>query len=911
MGRIYPTLYSTNLNNFAIYSLLKDYIMCIKKLLTAMALLLPLAAMAQHWTAPTSTAYPDETPVWVQLYINGEVATNTTVVELAAFIDNECRAYVTTPTPAGGGYWYQIRVRGTKNTAGDYNKDIVFRAFYDGVEYEFNTKVPFTGETYEPTPLVLNLDAVTGISLPATIEVQDYLANFPDTLVDLNKNILFEYAPQAGTYTPLNESKVVSEFSYVWNSKEPLVTVHEDSLIISQEFAQSSSNFTLTVDWFKDGMAAGPSGSAQTEVQVTILQVPVTNVSCDITDTIVYAFEDFTTSLDQHIKIEPTDASIKSYQLTGAGEALVGGQFQAGGLYTITIDPDDPAFTGTKPQVNVSVYVRPSNIAAKKADIDVNYGDNVFEAIAANQTLTWPTASDPGTYGKSAVGYTYGAEGYVDSEGKACKLGSVVVTVTLVDGITTLPTFVGQASYNVTVHINSQLTVTAEPTTDLYYVKNGTEVSTTSPAKVYVLNPGNEPFNPDDLKITFQSRYSTTASEFPYAVQSSLVTEGNDPIKGDIYSFRIQPLYVGSPTFNVTYQGLNLTNGSITIDKQETFSAGWTWLSLATDGGSVSKLFTKEDLVEIRSQEELLWNDPTYGYIGALTDLSGDFGMYKVKTNKATSIYWNGNAIMASLPSETYNKAIVQGYNWVNYPYEFSLELSRIPEIFGADDNPADGDRIITQTGFIVYSTADNGWTGDTSFELNEGEGFMYYRNSTEGITMKFPAALIPTASNPTSGVKRFVPQNAADDVLRYDVHAFADNMSMIAEVKGLENPEEYTLGAFVNDECRGRGRVAVNGKMFVSAVGKSGEYMSFKLVNNNTGKVLPVDGVVSFSQIQGSLHAPVKLTMPIATGINQTGESLQPTESYDLSGRQIQGSQRGISIQRMSDGSVRKVVKK
>ena len=896
--------------------------MSMKKLLTALALLLPLSAMAQHWDAKTTHDLPNSTPVYVQLNINGQAATANTVVELAAFIDDDCRAYSRAPqqvmAPTGGvaGEWYVLRVVG--DLSSESSKQIVFRAFYENIEYEFTTTVPFNGETYTPAPLELNLDVVTGVSLPTTITINQPASAFPYS-EDLTQYITLTYnQPTGAPYTPLGQSTILSPISYQWNVGNYVdqLTFDGNNLTVGPA-VEANYGVSLTVNIGDPQSPALASFPARTTIQVTIPAIPVRSITCDLTSTDFYAFEDFAQFMSQHVTVLPEEASNRGYHFVCPENPYLvsNGMFDYVGPYTVQIVPDDATYQGTPATVNVTVYVRPSNISTNADNniINAHYGQNIYEAIADAQELRWPiqwNSVEDYLYAKDEVTYTFGEEGYVDAAGVAIKTGSVRVTVTLKAGITPVPTFVGQESYTVTVNITSQLNITAQLTNDLSYVKNGTQVSTTSPATVYVNNPGNEPFDPADLMITFDNRYETNGGAvFPYAIQKSIVKDGKDTQNRDIYSFRILPCFVGTSSFSVTYQGNQLVSGRITISKQETFSTGWTWVSLSTMGGNVADLIDQSKLVEIRSQEELLWNDQTYGYVGTISSLSPYAAMYKVKTKSAMTVNWGSEAL-----SKPGVKEITRGYNWMNYPYEFDLTADRIPEFLGADLTPNDGDRIITQNGFAVYNATTQSWTADETFKLQEGGGLLYFCNITndpEPQYISFDPNLQPTVSNATGGVKRFAPRTVADDILDYDVHAFADNMSMVAEIQGLENPEDYTLGAFVDDECRGRGRVAVDGKMFVSAVGTSGEYVSFKLVNNTTGQVLPVDGVVSFSQIQGSLRAPVKLNMPIATGINKTNGTMQSTEAYDLSGRRITGNQRGVSIERMADGSVRKVVKK
>lgn len=196
--------------------------MSMKKLLTALALLLPLTAMAQHWEEPVLGTYDNETPVFVKVYINGEQATANSGLELAAFIGGTCRADATTTytdnaaaaTVEYDAYW--LRVWGS---AGDMNQDITFRAYYGGIEYEFTTTITFDGNTHGALsdPIVLNLDAVTGVSLPKIIEINQPAKAFPYK-EDLLQYITLEYnTPDGAPYKVLDQSKILSDITYSWS----------------------------------------------------------------------------------------------------------------------------------------------------------------------------------------------------------------------------------------------------------------------------------------------------------------------------------------------------------------------------------------------------------------------------------------------------------------------------------------------------------------------------------------------------------------------------------------------------------------------------------------------------------------------------------------------------------------------
>ncbi len=880
-----------------------------KKLLLAMTLLLPLAAMAQHWQAPTSNAYPNETPVYVKVNINGVAASASDGLELAAFIDGVCRADTlmhvdySAPAPVEDDY-FCLRVWGDLST--DASKTIIFRAFDNQFEYEFTTTaIKFDGESHgEPSnPIVLNLDRVTGVSLTNPIVINQPEASFPYA-VDMLQYVSFEYNTMTGApYEPLKESNILpAGINYNWVAESGSLSFEGNTMTV-QKTAADEGNLTIDLNCFSAFMP-GTILQVSTILQVNIQTIPVTSITCDITSVDLWACEDITDVFNSHVTVMPNDASTKTWHFEcdtpGAFDANV---FKNVGKYVLKIVPDDANYNGDPATVNVTVYVRPTDITASEATINVYYGQDVYAAIEANQELKWPEGIDisnfDAQYIKDEVTPVFSAEGYVDELGKAIKYGSVQVTVTLKDGITPSMTFVGSNSYTVTVNIESALEITAGTIPPATTYKKGVQAE--APVQVYVLNTYKEPFDANDLTITFDNRYMGEA----YATQVAVVEKGQDNAGRDVYAFTINPRYIGNAYFSVTHKDTLLTNsnGYIAITKEETLNEGWTWLSLATTGGTVGDLLTQTDIVEIRSQQALLFNDPKLGYVGRITNLVPSQGMYKVKTNKATTVKWG---------STTYSgadggKSILKGYNWVNYPYEFDLDVNRIPEFLGPDFTPADGDMIKMQNTFATYDGTK--WTANGEFAMKEGKGFMYY--STDDL-VKYLNYTALTPGNAGAGARGLDTRHTAANVFEYDMHAFADNMSMVAEIEGLDNPEDYTLGAFVGDECRGRGSVAVDGKMFVSAVGESGEVMTFKLVNNFTGEMMPVEGKVDFAQIKGSLRAPVMLAAGEATAIKTVSTAAgQASEAYDLSGRRITGSQHGLSIERTTDGKVRKVVKK
>ena len=144
------------------------------------------------------------------------------------------------------------------------------------------------------------------------------------------------------------------------------------------------------------------------------------------------------------------------------------------------------------------------------------------------------------------------------------------------------------------------------------------------------------------------------------------------------------------------------------------------------------------------------------------------------------------------------------------------------------------------------------------------------------------------------------------------DHSRFADNMPVIATLKNIDNPEDYIVGAFVNGECRGYGTAAKNGLMFINVSGKTGERIEFRLFSKTDNSIIDLNEQLSYSFSAGTLKAPVTLTSSGATAIStvEAAADSNATEVYDLSGRKLTQTQKGINILRSKDGKTVKGLK-
>lgn len=354
-----------------------------KSLLSLCMMLLTVASWAQNWTAPTENDYPHSTPVYVQVKVNGEEMLKG--VEVAAFIDDECRASLQSPNAQVSDdlLCYQLRVWG--DTDADLNKTITFKVNYNGLVFKMKKTITFTGETYSEIPLVLNIDLPTGVSLPDPLELE---AKLPFSY-DLTNDIEFQYeahdmtgAPVA--YTPLGESEIETELTYSWDfaNSSAYFTVENNKLLAVQE--TPGSYLGLKIKIISD-VAERELCSTFTNVVITQPVVPVASISCEpnvwdiTTDDNLYQLEE----LNAAIVILPEDATNKGYSFEPADEeaaaVFANGMFTDGGTYNINIvsQADNSIYTTVVFNVTVPVVaIRPS-----QRSFYAITGENLFDLI--------------------------------------------------------------------------------------------------------------------------------------------------------------------------------------------------------------------------------------------------------------------------------------------------------------------------------------------------------------------------------------------------------------------------------------------------------------------------------------------------------------------------------------------------
>ena len=410
--------------------------------------------------------------------------------------------------------------------------------------------------------------------------------------------------------------------------------------------------------------------------------------------------------------------------------------------------------------------------------------------------------------------------------------------------------------------------------------------------------PAGAALNPDGL-FTLSLAYSNMDIN---SMGSVTLTKNNE---SGTYTGSLTPAIPGMMTMTLAYDGMDGTQLNTTSEETEvgytfTMNHGWQWRAIPyVDFALINDMTSVfgDELVELRTQSSQIYNDPVYGYFGDVGQLSqGQCFKLKMELYDAPKSYVFHGGNLYGLGAEP---TMRKGWSYMPNPY---VEPQYISEVFDAGMTFTDGDRIVSKdNGFVEYNTGK--WVGDLT-TLLPGEGYLFFNAGNNAIDLAFNQEFSPSSS------RRMAPRQPRQRVWHYDASPFRDNMTIIAQINNQRVDNQYVVGAFVGDECRGEGHV-VDGRLFITVHGNSGELVGFKLRNVITGETLDIEQAVRMQQMLGTVKKPFGMTTndDTTTGIQNIGCERGTSERYDLSGRRIDSNRRGILLQRANDGTVRKGV--
>ena len=415
--------------------------------------------------------------------------------------------------------------------------------------------------------------------------------------------------------------------------------------------------------------------------------------------------------------------------------------------------------------------------------------------------------------------------------------------------------------------------------------------------------PEDADFDASALSVRIES------TQFSFPGHWSVVEVEQGEVSGNSVTFEFTPMALCQNS-NVIFEydaasvegdsEMLTTSGMVSVMEKLILESGWSWISLTSAMFAPEAI--KDGFVEARSRTDLVFNDVKWGPFGSLT-MFDQTQAYKIKMQddiEPVTVYANYEGTM-NYDGTIGSKEFIKGWNWVSYPYEYRYPVK---DIFNAA-NFAEGDIILSKNdGFVTLT--DGAWVGTLS-ELLPNEGYMIYTANAFTCEMPNRFSLEQGEFEASAGTEIPAPAGAAArerSVWVYDGSRFANSMAVIAKVD-VDECEDYTIGAFVGEECRGEGRF-INGLAFISVAGEADENVTFRLYNKVSGEFIDLDRELQFSGMAGSVKVPVTMgTIEGTTGIVDINsiDSNNVEAIYDISGRKVEQMTEGIYVIKVREG--------
>ena len=215
--------------------------------------------------------------------------------------------------------------------------------------------------------------------------------------------------------------------------------------------------------------------------------------------------------------------------------------------------------------------------------------------------------------------------------------------------------------------------------------------------------PAGASFDTDLSKFVVTAIYSGNETWDPLGIKDDcdLALDNQGNVICDVH-----PRIPGSILVQVRYNdgtadGLAITSEPIQIGYRHSFTGGWQWQTIPFGSPADAGLYNifGDNLVEIRTQSQQLYNDPQYGYFGD-NDLIFQNTCFKLKMDNLTEpesyVFTEGTLS----PNSDIQPPLRAGWNWIGNPFFFDRWLDLAFTEMGFED----GDRIVSfADGFVEF----------------------------------------------------------------------------------------------------------------------------------------------------------------------------------------------------------------
>lgn len=362
--------------------------------------------------------------------------------------------------------------------------------------------------------------------------------------------------------------------------------------------------------------------------------------------------------------------------------------------------------------------------------------------------------------------------------------------------------------------------------------------------------------------------------------------DNKDVVTVDEQGF-IQALEEGTAVVRATtidgrslYAECKVTVTKRTFELNMSLSEGWNWISTNLSGAEFEQANSfinpiQANLYRLVGFDTELIKDNQLGFVGQLEKLSPE-ACYLAQMTSSINYSWTGYIHEA----EDIPIRLKKGWNWIGYVPIVELSLEDAFKNLTLQE----GDVIKGYDQFAIY---ENGkWHGDLKMMI-PGHGYMFYshQNATFYYPTKYKAAEV------TYAVPKVKTPNKQTLWMTVK-HKYPHNMTLIAEIRNdgeiIQN-DNYMIGAFVEDECRGIGQY-IDDRIFITIYGdiKSSERICFRAYEYATKKEFAIlENCYFNNSMLGTLSSPFALTLDKTTEIcdilhgNMYDLYIDPTDSF------------------------------
>lgn len=319
---------------------------------------------------------------------------------------------------------------------------------------------------------------------------------------------------------------------------------------------------------------------------------------------------------------------------------------------------------------------------------------------------------------------------------------------------------------------------------------------------------------------------------------------------------------------------------------QLNLAEGWNWTSHNQLNSLAADALRQDYVNRVLTQTAEVYNDPILGFVGNMPDVDALTGI-KVETKVQGMISCSGEQFNPN----AYAVDLVQGWNWIGYPLDQTMTVAEALSKLEAEE----GDCLTNLEGGYANFT-DGAWTG-TLNTMIPGQGYLYKSASDKSFI--YNDDIVSNAKAIYS--KRLDITPAPWTV---DVHGYPNMMCLTAELydNGARTADnEFFVGAFVGDECRGIGKY-VGGTLYMAVYGgaAAGEQVMFRAVERESGEQFAVQETMEFTaDVVGTSAAPYALNLGEATGITSINADGKYADGiYNVAGQRMRSLDReGVYI--------------